>query len=236
MARYIFPIVVIITYLGTVSLLVIFKMDYFYIKEIRITGTKNINPNEILRRTGLKAGYSTIFFSTSKAKAKILENPRITTVSFKKDFPSKLVIEVEELTPFCLFRDGAKGLYYLSENGVNLGRANHLEGLDFPSIVSEDIKKPELVTSAIQILKLSRASNVLKWNEISEIQIDPVFGIRVLTSDKRQIDFGEANIQAKWRKVEQIIAHSRSINLVEKYINIGSEDTGVVSYKNLQTH
>lgn len=229
--RYVFPIAVFVAYIAAGALLAIFKMDYFYLTDIRVEGARNTSRNEILRRAGLKQGYTSIFFSTGAARAKILENPRIVSIEFTKEFPSTLVVDIEEEVPFCLLRGAEGNLEYLSERGLRLGPATPDEGLDFPVLVSEDIFRPELVTNAIQALKLSRASNVLQWDEISEIHLDPLFGVRLLTRDMRRIDFGENHIRAKWRKVEDIITHSRSINLIEKYINIENGETGVVSYR-----
>ena len=90
---------------------------------------------------------------------------------------------------------------------------------------------PDLLAGALEILKLSLESPTLNWREISEINLNSVYGLTVLTTDGRRIDFGESKIPEKWYKVEKIITHARGINLTEKYINISSGKIGVVDFK-----
>jgi hypothetical protein len=122
-------------------------------------------------------------------------------------------------------------LYYMSKSGKKLGDANFQEGLDFPVLTGEVIISTDLILGALDILKLSIASPTLNWKEISEINLNSIYGLTVLTTDGRRIDFGENNIVEKWYKVEKIITHARGINLTEKYINISSGKIGVVDFK-----
>jgi hypothetical protein len=119
----------------------------------------------------------------------------------------------------------------MSKTGEKLGNANLEEGLDFPVLTGEFIMSSDLIVGALEILKLSLGSLTLNWKEISEINLSPIYGLTVLTTDGRRIDFGESNIRDKWYKVEKIITHARGINLTEKYINISSGKMGIVDFK-----
>ena len=46
--------------------------------------------------------------------------------------------------------------------------------------------------------------------------VEKHFGIKLLTIDRRLINFGKDNMVSKWRKIEKIIVHARKRNLVEK--------------------
>ena len=88
----------------------------------------------------------------------------------------------------------------------------------------------ELVLDAIALLKLSKNSNVLNWKEISEIRLSNNLGIRMITNDRRYIDFGSDNLTIKWYRVEKMISKARSKNLIEKYINVTSEKLGIIDF------
>lgn len=80
-------------------------------------------------------------------------------------------------------------------------------------------------------MKLSKHSNVLNWGEISEIIVSNKLGIRLITNDRRYIDFGTGSLVIKWHRMERIISKTRSINLKERYININSKKLAVVDFQ-----
>ena len=203
----------------------------FLVDEIVIKGTNRITNAEIIKRSGIRAQMSTIFFHEPSAKKSLLKNPWIKEVKILKEYPRKVLINIEEFEPFCIaaFDDGE--YLYLSESGRRLGQINRKDGMDYPVITMDGRHDESLIGEAIQLLQLSKDSNFLSWEEISEVMVSNRFGIRILTTDKRYIDFGKGNITSKWYKVEKIIDRSRNINLTEEYINISSENMGIVDFK-----
>ncbi len=209
----------------------LFSSASFLVDEIVIKGTNRITNAEIIKRSGIRAGMSTVFFHENSAKDSLLKNPWIKEVTIVKEYPSKVVISIDEYEPFCIAAF-EEGIYlYLSETGKKLGEINHREGLDYPVITMDGRHDESLIGEAIQLLKLSKTSSILSWEEISEVKISNRFGIRLLTNDQRYIDFGTGNLISKWYKVEKIIGRSREINLTEEYINISSENMGIVDFK-----
>jgi hypothetical protein len=79
-------------------------------------------------------------------------------------------------------------------------------------------------------LELSSVSEVLNWSNISEVHLDSIYGIDVFTVDKKHIEFDTKNIVNKWRKVEKIITHAEIMGIEGKYINITSDNMGVVNF------
>ncbi len=207
------------------------RYDIFTINQIEVIGAKRVSQREILKRSGLVAGKSTILFFEYRVVKEIVKNQWITDVLIEKVFPKKVIIKVKEAQAFCIIIRDTGDSYYMSEEGKELGRANFKEGLDFPVLIGEGIEKSELVGEALDILRLSLKSNALNWKQVSEINLDSIYGITVFTTDGRRIDFGHDNLEKKWYRVEKIITHTRGINLTEKYINISSEKTGVINFK-----
>ena len=213
-----------------IALFAIEPSKHLTVKEVVITGNSNISPSEIIKRAGIRAGSTSMLFSTSKAKQKILENPWANDVRVKKFFHGKIKIEISENDPFCIVARGGAEPHYIDGQGKRLGVAEPSQGLDFPVISSKEKISPGLMLQAIEILNLSRSSSVLDWSEISEIVVEETFGIKLLTLDRRFVTFGKNNMKNKWHKVERIIVHSRKKNLVEKDIDISSGEVGVIGY------
>ncbi len=218
-------------FLFSAFFLAVSRLDFFIIKKIEVTGSKRISQKEILKRSGLRQGVNMFSFFESSAIKGMLKNPWITSAHIKRELPGRVIIEIKEVEPFCLVLMDDGEIYYMSRTGEKLGGANFEEGLDFPVLTGEVIMSSDLIAGALEILKLSLGSPTLNWKEISEINLNPVYGLTVLTTDGRRIDFGESAIADKWYKVEKIISHARGINLTEKYINISSGKMGVVDFK-----
>ena len=200
------------------------------VREIVITGNSKISTPEIIKRSGIRAGSTSMLFSTSKAKKKIFENPWASDVKMKKLPHGKIEIEISENKPFCVVALGGAEPHYIDGKGKRLGSVEPSQGLDFPVISSEGEISSGLMLQAIEVLNLSRSSSVLGWSEISEIVVEEDFGIKLLTLDRRFVTFGKNNMKSKWHKVERIIVHSRKKNLVEKDIDISSGEVGVIGY------
>ena len=203
----------------------------FTVEKIEIKGNKRITQREILKRSGLREGQSSIFFFENRVEDDIKKNPWIKKVSVKKDFPKKVTIYVEEEEVYCIvLSDGGKPLY-MSRSGRILGSGNFDLGLDFPVLIGDGIRDPKLLEEALEILELSKNSTILKWGDISEVQLDSIYGITVFTNDTRRIEFDKDNIVEKWDKAERIMRYTRSLGLEESYINLSSGDMGVVDFK-----
>lgn len=203
----------------------------FTVENIILTGNKRITQREILKRSGLKEGQSSIFFFENQVEDEILKNPWIKKATVHKDFPKKVTIEVEEADVYCIvLSEGGKPLY-MSRTGRILGSGNFDLGLDFPVLIGDGIGDPKLLEEALEILELSKNSTVLKWDDISEVQLNSVYGITVFTNDNRRIEFDRDNIVEKWDKAERIMRYSRSLGLEESYINVSSGSMGVVDFK-----
>jgi len=205
-------------------------LGIFTVQEINISGNTKINEKEILKRSGLRQGESSIFFFEDSVEENILKNSWVKGVSVIKEFPKKVNIQINEEESYCLLFDENGKLFYINKEGKRLGPANFDEGLDFPVLIGEGINDPDLVKEAIQLLELSSVSKVLNWSNISEVHLDSIYGIDVFTVDKKHIEFDTKNIVNKWRKVEKIITHAEIMGIEEKYINITSDNMGVVNF------
>jgi cell division protein FtsQ len=214
-----------------VSSYITLHLGMFTVEEVDIKGNKRIVGREILKRSGLREGESSIFFFEKQVEEEILKNPWIKKVTVHKEFPKKVTIEVEEEEVYCIVLSEGGKPTYMSRTGRMLGTGNFDLGLDFPVLIGDGIRDPKLLEEALEILELSKNSAVLKWDDISEVRLNPIYGITVFTNDNRRIEFDRNDIVVKWDKVERIINYSKSLGLEESYINVSSGGMGVVDFK-----
>jgi cell division protein FtsQ len=210
-----------------VSSYVTLHLGMFTVEEVDIKGNKRIVGREILKRSGLREGESSIFFFEKQVEDEIKKNPWIKKVSVQKEFPKKVTVTIEEEDVYCIMLSESGKPLYMSRTGRMLGtgiRSGAFSGSDRRWYKGPALERPE-------ILELSKNSAVLKWDDISEVQLSSVYGITVFTNDNRRIEFDRNDIVVKWDKVERIIKYSNSLGLEESYINVSSGSMGIVDFK-----
>ena len=150
-----------------IAISVIEPSKHLTVKEIVISGKSKIRSSEIIKRSGIRAGETLMFFSSSDVEKKIMENPWISEINVKKFLHGKIEIEIFESVPFCILALEKTSPYYVDRKGKKLGQLEAARGLDFPVISGKGEISSELLLQAIKILDLSKSSSALSWSEIS---------------------------------------------------------------------
>ena len=102
-----------------------------------------------------------------------------------------------------------------------LDDANIDFGLDFPVIISESILEPELLEHALSILKISRYDSVLNFEQISELNVNSVYGITVVTTEGVSIFFGlREDLEERWNRLKKTFLFSQNSNIKQEYIDL----------------
>lgn len=216
------------------SFILVFTLNlygYLTIQYIKIEGNYRVSGSEILKRTNLTKGESSLLFFDSDLERKIEKSPWIMDANITKIFPNSVSIEVKEAEIFCLIKQGGKSLKYITDSGIILDDANIDFGLDFPVIISESILEPELLEYALSILKISRYDSVLNFEHISELNVNSIYGITVVTTEGVNVFFGlRENLQERWNRLKRTFLFSQNSNIKQEYIDLSLKDKVVVKY------
>jgi cell division protein FtsQ len=116
-----------IAYLSVFFLLLLtvvyFQSPMSDIKEIVVSGNRNIDTTEVEKLSGLKAGTSYWKIKTEKVKKRLLNHEEIKTVNIKRSFPNTVVIQIEEYKRMAyVARDG--NYFPVLESGKVLSPSN----------------------------------------------------------------------------------------------------------------
>jgi len=216
------------------SFILVFTLNlygYLTIQYIKIEGNYRVSGSEILKRTNLTKGESSLLFFDSDLERKIEKSPWIMDANITKILPNSVSIEVKEAEIFCLIKQGEKSLKYITDSGIILDDANIDFGLDFPVIISESILEPELLEYALSILKISRYDSVLNFEHISELNVNSIYGITVVTTEGVNVFFGlRENLQERWNRLKTTFLFSQNSNIKQEYIDLSLKDKVVVKY------
>lgn len=216
------------------SFILVFTLNlhgYMTIQYIKIEGNYRVSGSEILKRTNLTKGESSLLFFDSDLERKIEKSPWIMDANITKILPNSVSIEVKEAEIFCLIKQGEKSLKYITDSGIILDDANIDFGLDFPVIISENILEPELLEYALSILKISKYDSVLNFEHISELNVSSIYGITVVTTEGVNVFFGlRENLQERWNRLKRTFLFSQNSNIKQEYIDLSLKDKVVVKY------
>lgn len=216
------------------SILFVFTLNlygYLTVQTINIEGNYRVSQTEIMKRTNLEKGQSSLLFLDSDLEAKIEKSPWVLDATVTKILPNSVSIRIKEAEIFCLIDSGNKNLKYISDSGIILDNANIEFGLDFPVIIGESIIEPELLEYALSILKISRYDPVLNFEHISELNVNSVYGITVVTTEGVNIFFGFGeNLEERWNTLKKTFLFSQNSNIKQQFIDLSLKDKVVVKY------
>ena len=100
------------------------------VKAVQVEGQHHLKETEIAAALGPRDGVSIFAFDTDAARDRLKRNGWVAEARVMRLLPSTLVVELEERTPFALWREGGK-LAAIDVSGRVLGLA---ERADFPNL------------------------------------------------------------------------------------------------------
>ena len=117
---------------------------YFSVREIQVRGGEKIGGSEIVTMAGLSHGMSIWNIDSEGIEKKVGKHPWVKHVLVRREFPHRVVIQVEERSPKAVVIMG--GLYYVDSEGFVFKEVGEGERTDFPLLTG--LRQAELVSRA----------------------------------------------------------------------------------------
>ena len=117
---------------------------YFSLREIQVRGGDKVNGHEIVAMAGLRRGMSIWSIDLTSIEKKIAGHPWVRRVSVRREFPRRVVIEVEERTPKAIV--ALRKLYYVDRDGMLFKEVGPGEDVKFPLLTglrAEQLTRPD---------------------------------------------------------------------------------------------
>ena len=105
---------------------------YFAVRQIEVHGSEKVGGDEIVAIAGLRHGMNVWNVDAVAIEKKIAKHPWVRRVLVRRDFPRRVVIEVEERTPKAIV--GAGKLYYIDADGVVFKEVDSGEYIKYPML------------------------------------------------------------------------------------------------------
>lgn len=222
------------------------RSDFFQMTAIDVEGNQDLSRNTIIHLAGIDIHSNLLAIDTNAVEAKICKNGWVEAATLRKDWPSRLRIEVKERRAVALLNT-PRGLYYLDAKGYPFAPVTEQDELDFPVIsglentltfrgteVQLDAEK-ELDAVLKFIRWATRGSSSLPAQNISEISFNSDRDVVLFLADRpfpiflgKELGKKEYNRLAKvlyWlykKKEFQSVAYIR-LDYMENKILVGTE-------------
>lgn len=109
------------------------RSDFFQVTSIDIIGSQEVSKETILQLAGVDVHANLLALDLDRMAPRIRSYGWIDTVNLRKEWPSRLRIEVRERRPVALLNT-PKGLYYIDNKGQPFAPLTGQDELDFPII------------------------------------------------------------------------------------------------------
>jgi len=146
------------------------RYTLFPVKEVIFSGNKHLTDSELKVMMGLKGNESLIGLSSGELAAGLLKSPWIRAVSFRKDFPHRFLVKIEEAMPFTLLEMNGR-TFFVDDKG-NLLEEIKNDSIPFLPIISGDpFKNHSSFLEALSLVKIMKGNGFINMKDRIEIII-----------------------------------------------------------------
>jgi cell division protein FtsQ len=185
----------------------VIENPYFSVREIQIRGGENVKGDEIIAAAGLRHGANIWRIDAVAIEAKLRKHPWVRRVLVRREFPRKVVVEVEERKPKAIVAVGR--LYYVDADAVLFKEVGHGDKVKFPMLTglrSDELTKPEPKTRA-RIQEALALAELLPDQTLSEIRFEGSDRLVLYSSAYRvALHMGSGDWPGKLKRFERVMA------------------------------
>jgi len=206
----------------------VLSMPYFQIKEIAVRGLAELTEKDVLALAGVKPHQNLLAVNTDVLERKISVNPWVEKAYVGREFPNRLVLVVKERKPLALVKQ-ASDFYLIDAGGVVFKKMSRGDDPDLPVITGASWKgktPSRFLPGALGLIaKLSGSSQYAYLGAISEININDMFGLSLLTDSGLHLKLGIDNFEDKLKQVRIVMEDMEKRGLGGSHLSIDLCDT-----------
>ena len=186
----------------------ILENPYFAVREIQVRGADKVRGHEIISMAGLRHGMNLWNIEPEKIEKKVSRHPWVRRVLVRREFPRRVVIEVEERRPKAIVAVGK--LYYVDADGILFKEVAQGENVRFPMLTG--IRTEELGSSDPAVRR--RIQDALRLGDLmakdshalSEIHFDaPDRLVVYTTAHPVAIHMGWGDWEGKLQRLDRVM-------------------------------
>lgn len=184
--------------------------DYFSVREIKVRGGEKVGGSEIIAMAALSHGLSIWKVDPAAIERRVGEHPWVRRVLARREFPRRVVIEVEEREVKAIAV--LERLYYVDTEGFIFKEVEEGERVDFPLITGlqqADVGSPAALSSREKVREALRLTDLMGKESfaLSEIRFLPQGGLVLYSMDYPvALHMGWGSWQEKIQRLKRVLA------------------------------
>jgi cell division protein FtsQ len=181
---------------------------YFSVREIQVRGVDKVGGDQVVAMAGLRRGMSIWSIELGDIEQKIRRHAWVRRVSARREFPRRVIIDVEERTPKAIV--ALRKLYYVDADGFVFKEVEAGESVQFPLLTglpAEQIAAPDAPTRK-RISEAIRLSEMMvqRSHSLSEIHFAKPNRLVVYTTQYPiALHMGWGNWAEKLSRMERLL-------------------------------
>ena len=182
----------------------------FAVREIKVKGGEKVGGSEVVTMARVSHGVSIWKVDPEAIEKRVARHPWVRRVVARREFPRRVVIEVEEREVKAIAILGKP--YYVDRDGFIFKAVEEGEKMDFPlftGLQSEDLTSPTSFASRQRIQQALQLSDLMGKDALglSEIRFLPQGGLIVYPmSVAVPVQMGWGHWEEKLKRLEQVLA------------------------------
>jgi len=231
--REVFNALLLLILIFTVTMTMIFGYNYtisspyFLIKETTVRGCRELTEKDVLSLAAIKPAQNILAANIDTIAGRISTNPWVKDVSIGREFPDRLVIEVQERTPVALIRRD-NNFYLVDIEGVVFKKLQAGDEDDLPLLTGcyqGKKENPELLKKSIRLLRyLATAKDFPTIDCISEVHGSERFGLSIFTNKGISLQLGFDSYQNKLKRLVPVMADLTKRNTGGGFLHVDLSD------------
>ena len=232
-AREVVIVVSLISAISTLSALMIFSYNYlisspyFRIRETVVRGCRELTEREVLALAAIKPTQTILTVNSDTIGRRLSSSPWVKTVAIGREFPDRLVLEVQERKAAALFKMNQE-LYLMDMEGVAFQKAEPGDMPDIPVITGcyiEGKTNRVLLGKSIELLGLlGAAKTFLTVADCSEIHGNESLGLSLFTTGGLCIKLGFDSYENRLKRLQPVLADLERRNLNLRFVHVDPGD------------
>ena len=205
---------------------------YFQIKEISVRGLRELTEKDVLATAGIKPAQNLLAINTDAVIRRVSANQWVESISVGRELPNKLVLEVKERTPLVLVKQD-NDFCLMDAEGFVFKKLGKSDEVDLPIITGVDEKedvKSQLLLATLNLLKtVSKSSQYAYLGTVSEVHVDNVFGLSLISSTGLYLKLGTTDFENKLKQLKLVLADLENRGMKNGYLCIDLSDDAKVT-------
>ncbi len=204
---------------------------YFLIKNTVVRGCRELTEKEVLTLAALKPSQTIFSVNIEAVARRITAHPWVKNVAISRDFPQRLVVEVQERTALALCKQ-ENDFYILDRDGALFKKLEKSDDVDVPVLTGyfrEGRLDRRLFDKTLLLMKvLADAKSFPTLSAVAEINGNEVSGLSLYTENGFCLQLGFDNYENKLRRLLPVITALNKKDLNRGLLNIDLRDMGKV--------